>query len=589
MAFEWIVRRQKKALFVLAVILIVGWLGGTVMTQMLTSRGRAAQAIGFMLGQPVSPQELAAFNDRWSRLFPGAFEVARGGQSSEEQERAGQLGRDRLWGFLAAVKLADRMGIQARPEEVIAVMNQIYASQTGNPNATIQGGSEEYRRWLSHLRMATPAFDATLVEYILAAKVLNAIYGGVHPTTLGAYELFLNDQRQYKLQYVEILDQDFIKEVKEATAEQIKEFYDQHAQPGDLFWQEKTYRLEYAGVLLDKIASDIKITSQEIETYYNENRDLYRLPSAPKPEMPPAVSPVPETAPPAPQPEVQFRPLGEVKQEIEQVLIRMRTRERAKELMDKLVAAYNAGQSHDLERAVRDLGSPVLVYERPEPLTLKQVSELRGIGDGNYEGKFFHVLVDEAKPEQTQLSPVVTAPQQGLYVFRLLAVDPGHPEPLDAVRERVVAELARRQAADDSRKAAEAMLENMKKPESSFQAVAATDKLKVEETPFFVDDPMDPKVPEFAVGAGLTKDTGLLGVRRWEMNRAWVVARVLETREADPADFKPMLTLELSKLQSRKEGAFVNALFPKGLLQYVNFKPATPTGQPDIVDLGGDF
>lgn len=579
MSFSWFAKRQKQLLFVLAALLIVGWLGGSALTSLIEDRSKTqnVERHALILGEAVLEREYSQFFWRWNQLFGGIFHPNIPDDATTEE--ADQISKETYrmaWGFLSAVKLAQQLGIKVEGQtEIRSLKVSLFAQGTRQRReAAVVLDGELFDRWLTALKMNSRVIDQTIAEYIMARKILILLEGGFKATTIEALQDFTDSYRQYRLKYVRIEDESFLKSIKKIEPKDVNSFYELNSTKFGRYWKNDAYEVAYAGVAWPAIASRINISSAQIEDWYRENRDLYRLPVEPTPDD----NKDKDGADPV-ESEVKYRPLAELKPQIEESLRRQQTRQQAIKLMDELVKVYGDMKVPSLEAAVRKVDNPAVIYERTGALTQRELLEVPGIGNAtDRQGFYFHALVDAADKDEKKLSDVITAAGKGLYVFRMMKFVKGGLEPLEQIRPKVILDIKRSRARQSAREHAEKLLEAMRKPGEAggFDNVVASEKLKTSATEFFRNSAMDPNRPDFAIGVELSADSKLLELMRSEADRTWMLARVFDSRETSTDSFTDEMSVRLESVRSRKGAVMRRELFPEGLLVYVGFQKPEP-------------
>ena len=72
MTFDWLIRHQKKILFVMAVVLMVGWGFGSILMRLLPRKGSGGgpgEVIFRLAGEDVTHGEYLSFRASWTKVF----------------------------------------------------------------------------------------------------------------------------------------------------------------------------------------------------------------------------------------------------------------------------------------------------------------------------------------------------------------------------------------------------------------------------------------------------------------------------------------------------------------------------------------
>jgi len=238
------------------------------------------------------------------------------------------------------------------------------------------------------------------------------------------------------------------------------------------------------------------------------------------------------------------KPFDEVKDSLRPTLLLNQAEKLASDTADKLSAAIRQSNKISLD----DLAKQYHLA----------VSETRPIGAtdpllelaNSQEAKD---AIFRLKPEELSL-PVRTA--RGYVVMSVKSIQTAHQGSLEEVRDRVITDLKREKSTEMAKSKAEDLIRRVKAGEK-FDAAARALTLEPK-----TSDPIarDGSIPGAAsgkqVGAAFNLKTGDVGAPL-SMGQNWLVYRVAEKSEANPADFdkqKKQLTDEL--LQSKRNLAF---------------------------------
>jgi hypothetical protein len=148
-------------LFILAVVLIVAWLIGQPLINMLSQK-KGSQGEATILGKVVTLAEYNDFRSRWNRLFGGVFTPNTEGASEEQATEINRQVSHTVWGYVAAVKLAEKMGIQVSDQEAAQAEREIFAQATHQDPRTVVLSGQYYQYWLGRLRMNSQMVQDTI-------------------------------------------------------------------------------------------------------------------------------------------------------------------------------------------------------------------------------------------------------------------------------------------------------------------------------------------------------------------------------------------------------------------------------------------
>jgi hypothetical protein len=562
MAFEWVIRHQKKVLFVLAVVLIVGWGLSGMIGRLFSARGRgrATDACGRIAGEEVTARELQSFKWNWARVFPDVL-----GRYAMDARYAGEnITSDEVaWAYLGLSKLATQTGIGVSDQTVVEFKRAIYQMHNGR-DARLSD-TVQVRRWLREkMGMSGERLDAILRERLVAERMLNHMLEALEPTDAEAREEFNKENRAVRVRYVTFSRDAFMGKTAEPSEEKLKAYYEARKEVGGPYFNPPTVQIEYAQVSLAKLEAGIKVSVEEMKKYYEGNKDLYRV-NEPKGEGA----------------EAEYLPFPEVKPEIEAALRSREARAKASRVLEEMAKAYRETVGAQLEMLVKADKDGIVEHVRTPFLTEAELLELPGIGVARAAGKGIAELVSEFNMKTPELSPVMSSPD-GWFIFRpVTAPREGHVPELSEVKPRVVLDVKKEEAFTLAEQAAKDFTREAEKSGGAarFEELAGSRKLPLKETVFFINSASDANRPAFIdrtcpLEAG--KLYGPLVSARGDMA---AVVRVIEERPADPAAFAGERKLKRDYALTAKLGEFRHVLFPRTVLKFTGYTDLrTPSG-----------
>lgn len=558
MTFRWLIRHQKKVLFVLAVVLMVGWGFSGVLTRLFGGRGRSrgSDVIAHIAGEDVTYMEFMNFKRTWARVFPDilsryAIDLGYAGRGVSVDEIA--------WAYLGLCKLARQSYVRVPDDRVIELKKLVY--QMHNGRGASLGETEQVRTWLrERLRMSGALLDQVLRERLMADAVLTDMMLALEPTDAEAWERYSDENRAVRLKYVAFSRDAFLDETDEPDEQRIEEYYEAQKGFGGRYFTPARIQIEYVKVDLRTLEANVKVSVEEMKTYYEDSKDLY--PSAGG-SAEDAVGEVTVSV-----------PFPEVKPEIEALLKRRRAREKAAGVLDELRRAYDTPVPLQLETLVANRKDDALTYARTPFLTEIELLELPGIGSARADGRGIAQLAFETEWKNSPLSPVLVGPD-ARFVFRpVTAAREASVPDLAEVKARVIADIRKDEALRKARKAATDLRDEITKAGGvgKFEEVAAGHKLAVTETPFFINNSYDVNRPAFVWGGFPLEMGEIYGPMSSGREGVAAVVRVAAEREAPLAGFAGERELRREQLLQVKRGEFRRDVFPRTVLEFLNFE-----------------
>ncbi len=554
MAFGWVIRHQKKALFILAVVLIVGWvltLGPGSRLLGLGGSSRSSGAVASIAGEDVNAAQFQAFRRNWTQVFPDLFR-AESIRRYYGDETISPL--DVTWAWYGLWTLARQNGLQVDDAMVLEVKRQLYRNWTGGRGTVLDDQAERFFR--DQIGVSSRHLDEIIREFLMAQRMLGYILGGLEATSAEAWEEYARENRAVRVRAVAFPSSSFLAKVSAPDNATVQAWYDSHKGTQGDYYTAPTVQIEYAQILLSKLEADATVTTEDMKTWYEANKDLYKMPAAKEGQ------------------EAEYLPFPEVKPEIEGILKRQAVGERAAKLMDDLRAAFAAAPAQaTLEDVLKAKALPAVEYFRTPFLTEMQLIDLPGIGTAHAEGAGLVQLAFTADPLKRELSPVLGS-TEGRWVFRLMAPPhEGSVPDLADIRARVVEDVRRHDALKLATDAA-AAFDNVVSASGAdrFDALAAQRGLSVVETPFFINNLFDANRPDYIDRESPLKVGVVYGP--WVSGRDGVAAvvRVAEERLADRAGFAGEEKIKRAYVLASKTSNYPRFVMPRPLLQVLKFK-----------------
>jgi len=188
---------------------------------------------------------------------------------------AGQAAQ-RLINEKALVAEARRLGLHATDEEV---RDDLQHGQLGAelfPNGKFVG-QEQYEDFTQRaFGLTVPQFESEDKDYILIRKLRAMVASGGLVSDTEVHEEFERQNTKVKFDYAVIAQADILKGLH-PTEEELKAFYDHNKASYTNSIPEKR-QIKYALVDSAKIAAATPVNASDLQAYYDEHRDEYRVP-----------------------------------------------------------------------------------------------------------------------------------------------------------------------------------------------------------------------------------------------------------------------------------------------------------------------
>jgi len=175
----------------------------------------------------------------------------------------------------ALVVEAQRLGLRASDEEVRDDLQHGRYAPTFFPNGTFIG-QDKYEAMLQNASLTVPQFEQLVKDELLLAKLRNLIGGGATVTDADIRRQFDKQNTKVKFEYAVLTKDTVLKEIHPTEVE-LKAYYDRNQQQYNNSIPEKR-KVSYILVDTAKIAAETQVTQQDLQAYYAQHRDEFRLP-----------------------------------------------------------------------------------------------------------------------------------------------------------------------------------------------------------------------------------------------------------------------------------------------------------------------
>ena len=398
---RWFRKHRRYLLAGLVVFIMISWGMIPALQQLL---GRGARPVGAMQGKAVTqvemqdaaaslrvimslgllqPDAIAAIQSPGTtpRAMANLLALVRDlkGFLFEKEQRVDQNSQ---WRFLVLLREAQAAGVEVTQDQVAELLrlSPLLADAKGFDATT-------YGLLLSRYELTEGQVQRALAELAQVVTLVNLRRESVRASTAELWETYADAAERLKVKYIAVKGDDFLPLVK-ASDEEVRAFYETHkAVIGDPaagvvgYMAPERVRLEWAEAPMDSLKAEAKVEDGEVTTYYGEHKAEFLVkeekPAAEQPKAaepakkeqataddPPADEPRPgqaapsegeqgasaesgaqkEAEPKAAQPPAGYRyqTLDEVRDAIRQTLISAKARQKATELLQKVLSDLDA-------------------------------------------------------------------------------------------------------------------------------------------------------------------------------------------------------------------------------------------------------
>jgi peptidyl-prolyl cis-trans isomerase D len=170
---------------------------------------------------------------------------------------------------------AQKMGLKATDDDLRENMRHGQLGQILFPNGVFIGQTE-YEDFVARNNLTVPQFEELVKEDILMNKLRDLIIASATVTDAEVRKQFDKQNTKVKFDYAFIKKDDVLKSIHPADAE-LKAFYDRNKNSYVNSIPERR-QLKYVVVDNARLLSQTQVTQQELQSYYDQHRDEYRVP-----------------------------------------------------------------------------------------------------------------------------------------------------------------------------------------------------------------------------------------------------------------------------------------------------------------------
>ncbi|HEX3320231.1 MAG TPA: peptidyl-prolyl cis-trans isomerase [Terriglobales bacterium] len=175
----------------------------------------------------------------------------------------------------ALVAEAQRLGFRVSDEEVRDDLQNGRYSQTFFPGGKFIGQAQ-YEELLRQNNLTPARFEETVRDELLMRKLQALISGSASVSDSDIKQEFERQNTKVKFEYAVLTQQDLQKGLH-PTDQELKAFYERNKASYNNSIPEKR-KARYVVVDLDKISAKTQVTREELQAYYDQHRDEYRVP-----------------------------------------------------------------------------------------------------------------------------------------------------------------------------------------------------------------------------------------------------------------------------------------------------------------------
>jgi peptidyl-prolyl cis-trans isomerase D len=170
---------------------------------------------------------------------------------------------------------ADRMGLKATDADVVTFLHRGTLGQELFPNGNFVG-QEAYQGFAEQHGMTVQQLEKVIKDDIRITKLQGLVTAGASVSDADIRQQFEKQNTKVKFDYAVLKKDDILKSLHPADAE-LKAFYDRNKQTYINSIPEKR-QLQYVVVDTTKLMGDMQVTPQELQNYYDQHANEFRVP-----------------------------------------------------------------------------------------------------------------------------------------------------------------------------------------------------------------------------------------------------------------------------------------------------------------------
>jgi peptidyl-prolyl cis-trans isomerase D len=186
-----------------------------------------------------------------------------------------QRAADNLITQHAMVVQAERLGLTVSDAELQDELQHGSLSPELFPNGTFIG-EQGYDDFVSQFNMSVPQFEQAMKDDLLRRKLMDMVTGAVTVSNAELEQQFAKDDTKVKFEYAVLTADQLKKEIHPSDAE-LKSFYEKNKQTYVNSIPEQR-KVSYILIDTSKLAGQVQVTPGDLQRYYNEHMDEYRVP-----------------------------------------------------------------------------------------------------------------------------------------------------------------------------------------------------------------------------------------------------------------------------------------------------------------------
>jgi len=175
----------------------------------------------------------------------------------------------------AVISEAQRMGLRASDQDVRDQIEHGVYAPTFFPGGKFVG-EQQYEVILQNAGLSVPEFERNVKSEIMLNKLRDLVSGSVLVTDAEVRQEFEKQNTKVKFDYAALRRDDLLKAIHPSEAE-LKAFFDRNKASYNNSIPERR-KIEYAVIDFAKVESQVPLTQEDLQSYFNQHRDEFRVP-----------------------------------------------------------------------------------------------------------------------------------------------------------------------------------------------------------------------------------------------------------------------------------------------------------------------
>ncbi len=257
MPFMYMRRHHKTVLWIMVIIIVPSF----ILYGRWSSRQAAkAATVGRVMGRPVYVDSFVEAFTRWRLVM-----LLQGTKFALDEQS--------MWNDYALVLVARRWGIRVVDSEVYTHVKQTFE---GGKKFDIEKVQEYLQQRTGH-RLDLPAYEKTVNEMLMRSRLLRFIYSTVKVTEEEARQLYRYENSTATVDLVKFDSNDYTSQVQVDPGELRLFFLDNR----ENYRIPEKHRLEYVVARPTDIQKLVKVSDDDLTSYYQAHKDDFKKPPKP--------------------------------------------------------------------------------------------------------------------------------------------------------------------------------------------------------------------------------------------------------------------------------------------------------------------